>query len=250
MKKKIIIFMVLISLFLTGCGSSISKKSYDKVVKERDEYKKKYETLLASINENEKVQTDKDKTDKATDNLEISPSDIEEVNQYKWDSHGYNYVGLELKNNSKSTICLNAQFIFYDENDKIIGTKKPDYVAFESQSNILLYVANEDPFDHYEYKLNPSVDKINKPMQSKLKSDVNETNNKLIFSITNEGDSEAKFVKCTVLFLRAGEAVYQSYSYAGASNGSIAPSETELAEIDKPYNIPYDEYVLFLDGRG
>lgn len=267
MKKRIIVLSILIATLLSGCGSSISQEDYDKAlqerdkyeekynsaIKERDEYKGKYETLLSSIPDSENTQAAKGNTkDVSKNNVDTESllDNIEKVNEYKWDSHSYNYIGIELKNNNDSTLRLDSEFIFYDVNNNIIGTKKTDYVAFESQSNILLYVANEEPFDHYECNLNPKQDNMNNPVKSLLKSEVSETDGKFIFSITNTGNSDALFVKCTVLFLRGGEPVSLTYSYAGTSNGKILPSETERAEIKKPNNTPYDEYILFLDGRG
>lgn len=267
MKKRIVVLSILIAILLSSCGSSISQEDYDKilqerneyekeynnVIKERDEYKEKYETLLSSIPDSKNTQASTKNTEepsKSSSDTESFLENIEKVNEYKWNSSSYYYIGIELKNNNDSTLRLDSEFIFYDEDNNIIGTKKTDYVAFESQSNILLYIANEDPFDHYECNLNPREDNTNNPVKSLLKSEVSETDSKLIFSITNTGDADALFVKCTVLFLRGGEPVSLTYSYAGTSNGKILPSETERAEIKKPYNTPYDEYILFLDGRG
>ncbi len=249
MKKRILILSLLIVTLLSGCGSTISQEDYDKVVKERDEYKEKYETLLNSITNTEDSSDTSDTSEtKEVESNELLQS-IEEINQYTWESSGYNYVGIELKNNSTSTIRMDSEFIFYDEGNNIVGTKKDTYVAFEPESDILLYVANEEPFHHFEYNLNPKVDTFNQPVYSKLKNEVSETDNKLIFSVTNTSESEANFVKCTVLFLREDKAVALSYAYAGTSNGKIASSSTERAEIKKPYKIPYDDYILFLDGR-
>lgn len=246
MKKKLCVLSILTVSLLTGCGNGVSQNDYDKAIKERDEYKEKYETLLKSLPDTETKTNIIENEESSIDEL----SDlIEEIHQYTWESNNYSYAGIELKNNSDSLIRLNSEFIFYDEDNNIIGSKKESYLAFETASNILLYAANDAPFHHFEYILNPSVDTFNHPVYSKLKSEVNETDKKLIYSITNTGDTEAEFVKCTVLFLRNGKAAAHSYAYAGTSNGKIAPSATEHAEIRKPYNIPYDDYILFLDGQ-
>ena len=121
-------------------------------------------------------------------------------------------------------------------------------MAFEASSNILLYISNEDPFDHYECILNPSIDNYLSPINSQLKSEVNETDNKLIFSITNTGNSKAQFVKCTVLFFKEGKVVSNTYAFAG-TNGTIESGSTERAEIKKTLNKPYDEYKVFIDGH-
>lgn len=246
MKKILCILSILSISLIAGCGNTVSQSDYNKAIQERDEYKEKYETLLKSLPDTETQTNTLENEEISTDEL----SDlIEEVHQYTWESINYSYAGIELKNNSDSLIRLNSEFIFYDEDNNIIGSKKESYSAFEPASNILLYAANDAPYHHFEYNLNPSVDDFNHPVYSKLEREVNETDKKLIFSITNTGDIEAMFVNCTVLFLRDGKAVALSYAYAGSSNGKIAPSATERAEIRKPYNTPYDDYILFLDGQ-
>lgn len=260
--KKAIAIIILASVTLTGCSSkeasepaAISQADYDKVVQERDKYKKKYETLLASASSSEDTSTNNNEnTALGTDGQEQSTEDlssgIKTKNEYVWNyANRYHYLGLELKNQTDYTLRLDAEFVFYDKDNNIIGTSKPNYVAFEPQSNILLYASNDEPFDHYEYFLNPSIDKYNKPVHSMLESDVSETDKKLIFSITNTGSATAKFVKCEVLFLLNGDVVNLNYAYAGTSSGEITPLQTERAEINKPYNTPYDNYILFMDGR-
>lgn len=251
-----------IDLYDYKTGKLISEKTKDwEDYDALEEFNKRSQEIDQEFQESlneiaEKYTNSSTKNDNAKDvshnNIDMKSfsKDIEVINEYKWDSYGLNYIGIELKNNSASTLRLDSEFIFYDADNNIIGTKKTHYVAFEPQSNILLHVANEDPFDHYECNLNPKEDNRNNPVKSLLKSEVSEADSKLIFSITNTGDFDALFVKCTVLFLQGGEPVSLKYSYAGTSNGKILPSETERAEIKKPYNTPYDEYILFLDGRG
>ncbi len=196
--KKAIVTVLLTTVMLTGCSSEVTSESnyitqaeYDKIIQERDEYKKKYETLLATTT----VPTDDTSTNSDSQPTESSAQE-------------------------PTTEALSEN------------------IKTENES-----------FDHYDCFLNPSVDEYNGPVHSKLKSKVNETDNKLIFSITNTGDTDAQFVRCDVLFLLDGKVVGHGYAYAGTSNGEIAASKTERAEISKPYNTSYDKYILFLDGQ-
>lgn len=272
MKRKIVIIL-LSTLLLSGC-SNVSEQKYNQLQSDYDTLKqnydlmekniasidKKYKDLLemqtnetevqTAISENIEDKNNETKVDSAnsdTNSKNELLDKIETTNEFMWDSFGYHYVGLELKNNTTSTIRLNAEFIFYDKENKIIGSKKDSYPVFESNSSILLYTSNEDPFDHYECKLNPSVENFFTPVNSQLKSEVNETDNKLIFSITNAGNTKAQSVKCTVLFLKEGKVVSKTHTYAGA-NATIEPGATERAEIKKPLNKPYDEYKVYIDG--
>lgn len=176
--------------------------------------------------------------------------DIEIVQKYQWSGSGYHYAGLELKNNTGETLQVNAEFIFYDAANNIIGTKKESCVAFGSKSNAFIYKANESEYDHFEYKLTPSIDTYYLSVVSDLENNVSDSDKKLIFSITNSGKQTAQFVQCVALFFRGGEVVGHSYAYASDADSEIKPGSTERAEINKPYNTPYDEYKLYIDGKG
>lgn len=95
MKKLILI--ALCTLFLTGCSSGVSQEEYDKVVKERDDFKEKYEWLKEQYAE---VQVDSLKSEiqnniDSNNNNSANPEDSTTV--YEDDKVKISFSGIEEK---------------------------------------------------------------------------------------------------------------------------------------------------------
>lgn len=175
------------------------------------------------------------------DNTILDNLDIQE---YTWDSKYKNYVSLIITSASDYVGAFDIDMIFYDSDNNPIGSKKSKCDIVEKDIPMLITISNEEKYDHYDYEITP-VKSYYKPIVSKLSSSINETEKKLIISITNNSDNIAKFVECTVLFFKDNKPIGYDYCYCIDSDDSIKPNDTQIGEISKLTD--YDSYLLFID---
>lgn len=166
------------------------------------------------------------------------------IQEYTWDSKYKNYVSLVITSTSDYVGAFDINMIFYDSDNNPIGSKNSKCDIVEKDIPLLITISNEEKYDHYDYEITP-VKSYYKPIVSKLSSSINETEKKLIVSITNNSDYVAKFVECTVLFFKDNKPIGYDYCYCIDSDDSIKPNDTQIGEISKLSD--YDSYLLFID---
>lgn len=169
-----------------------------------------------------------------------------EIKEYSWSNRYNNYVAFEITSTSDFVGALDIHLILYDSDNNPIGSKKKRCEIIEKGIPVLITLTNEEEYDHYDYKLTPD-ESYYKPVVSKLNSSVNETNQKLVISVTNNSDTVARFVECTALFFKDGKPIGYDFCYCIDSDDSLKPNDTQIGEITK---LPdSDSYLLFIDSR-
>lgn len=168
------------------------------------------------------------------------------IKEYSWSNRYNNYVAFEITSTSDFVGALDINLILYDSDNNPIGSKKDRCDIIEKGVPALIILSNEEEYDHYDYVLTPD-ESYYEPVVSKLNSSVNETNQKLIISVTNNSEQVARFVECTVLFFKDGKPIGYDFCYCIDSDDSLKPNDTQIGEITK--SLDSDSYLLFIDSR-
>ena len=105
----------------------------------------------------------------------------------------------------------------------------------------------DEAFVTMEYELEVSEEEWYDCVQSDLSYEATEAKDKIILSVTNDGDEAAKFVEVSVLFLNGENVVGFSKNYITDDDSELKPGKTIMQEMDCYED--FDSYQVFFSGR-
>ena len=166
---------------------------------------------------------------------------------YTWNNKYDNCLALVIKNNSSMDCALNVDVTFKDANGGLLGVKDDTVYAFGAGGEICLVFDNEEPFASYEYEYSVEELEYYKAIDANLSCEATPAKDKVIVSVSNNGEIASNWVTATALFMKGEQVVGSSYTYVGDSQSEIKPGGKETAEIH--YFDEYDSVKVFLSGR-
>lgn len=248
--KRILMLMLsaMLTIVMVGCSSSISPEEYYAVVSERDALKEQVEALTQQSGETEVSGEDSvaEETSKEEFDAESVLKQLK-VTEYHFKNDYWNFAFLEIKNDSPYNLDISADANFYDKDKNLIGAKNNEQEAVESGCSTLLYFMPDEDYSDMEYELNVSEEEYFECVQSDLSYKVTEAEDKVILSVTNNGDKPAEFVEAYVLFFKGDSPVGFSSNYVIDDDSELKPGKTLNQEMDCYEE--FDSYKVFLSGR-
>lgn len=252
MKKTRIVIALLGCILLVGCSSGVSNEQYESVVAERDKYKAALDSTgnepesQEQSNAEEKIEENADKKPKLEESDYLNQLEIKE---YSYLSSGdYTYYFMVVKNNSNETLKLEANITAKDESGKLIGAQSMSQEAVESGYSVCMYTTFDEGIPStFEYSMSAKPDDYFKPVLSDIKSEITQTEKKVIISCTNEGKEAAQFVEARALFFKENTLVYSGSIYCTDDDSELKPGSTIIKEIDSYEE--FDTVGMYLSGR-
>lgn len=246
-----LISLVLAGLLLVGvagCSSGVSQEEYDKVVAERDALLEQIEGMDDSPEIPSEPVTNK-ADEKETPGAFEAESVLSklEVSQFSYSNDYWNYAFLTIKNNSEYNLDISANVTFYNEAGELVGAKNASQEAVESGYDTILYFMPDEAFATMEYELEVSEEDQFDCVQSELSYEATEAKNKIILSVTNNGEEAAEFVEASVLFFNGENVVEFSRNYITDDDNELKPGKTIMKEMDCYED--FDSYQVFFSGR-
>lgn len=169
------------------------------------------------------------------------------LNEYKWNTSYYYYVGIEIKNLSGATKNYDAQVMFYDEKNNLIGISNPSADVVGNRQEALIVCNNEAPFHHVEYTINVRDTRYNE-VQSFIDVQVQKADGKAIIIAKNTGNTAASFVEYQCIFLnKKKEVVGYNWGYIHDNDCQLKPGMREMREASC-YE-PFKTVKVFYTGR-
>lgn len=230
MFKKVVVILLSVLLF-SGCESAEKQIiTSDKIVEEESE--------IVKIEETE--------PEKKSFNGEEVVSKIA-VKQYKYNSYGFLYNFMELTNNSDCTVDVNVNLLYYDGNDNLISAETMSEDVLMPGHSILMYNMLDEDYARDEYTLSVSEPRYYRGIQDDISYEVSVAKEKLVVTMTNNGNEAAEFVDGTALFFKGDEVVGHDSAYFIDDDSEIKPG----ASISKNLNCyeDFDGYKIYVTGR-
>ena len=235
-------------LGLTGCSNGVPQEEYDKVVSERDALLEQIgEMGGAPVSPSEVIANKVDVEDNSGEFEAESVLSKLDVSQFSYSTDYWNYAFLVIKNNSEYNLDITANVTFYNEAGELVGAKSTSQEAVESGYDTILYFMPDEAFVTMEYELEVSEEEWYDCVQSDLSYESTEAKDKIILSVTNDGDEAAKFVEASVLFLNGENVVGFSQNYITDDDSELKPGKTIMQEMDCYED--FDSYQVFFSGR-
>jgi len=212
----------------------VSKEEYDAVVAERDALKQQLEELTGK-----QIDTEIKPENNDNSSIQFSAKDFDvnsvlsqiSVEEYSYDTDFWHYAFLVLKNNSEFNLRITANVDFFDENGLIIGTDDTTIEAFEAGTETIMYFMPDEKFTKMEYEIDVKEEDWYECVVSDLSYEVSKAKDKIILSVTNNGEEAARFVKGYVLFLKDGVIVGFDQNYFTDDDSEIKPGKTIKEEM-------------------
>ncbi len=177
------------------------------------------------------------------------------VTTYTWEDSNpylsYAYLAIEVENTSEFTIDISANATFFDESNARIGAKSRSESCIPAGQKVLLVMSNDAPFARVEHTVTVSQtnEKYYKPTSQNITLEANETEDKLVVTAKNNGDTAAEFVEVTALFFKDGKPVDYDYTYCVDGDSELKPNAVQSSEIHT-WDLDYDSYQLYITSRG
>ena len=170
-----------------------------------------------------------------------------EVTEYHYSSDYWNYAFLIIQNNSPYNLSISANANFYDEDGNLVGAKSSGQDAIESGYNTLVYFMPDEKYSKMEYELDVSEEEYYECVQSDLSYEASEAEDKIILSVTNNGEEPAEFVEAYALFFNGDTPVGFTSNYITDDDNELKPGKTINQEMDCYED--FDSYKVFFSGR-
>lgn len=170
-----------------------------------------------------------------------------ETTEYSYQSMGFRYWFLKVKNNSPLNLRVKVDVEFYDEAGNLVAVESSEQEAFEAGHEVLLYEMPDENYTSIKYSITPSKETYYDCVVSDLSYEASETDQKVILDVTNNGDKAAEFVMAKVLFFKEGQVSGFSQTYFTDDQFELKPGSSMKKELDC-YD-GYDSYQVFFTGR-
>lgn len=172
-----------------------------------------------------------------------------EVRELKGETRYATYAFLAVKNNSEYNLdALNADVTFYDDAGNIIGARQLCETAIESGQEVLLLLMPDEPYAKIEYEFSVLEQNIFECAWSDLTYEVSEAKDKVILSITNNGEVSVDFARADIVFFSDGQVVGYDFDFATDVDNELKPGKTKNIELTC-FLESFDSYEVFLSGQ-
>lgn len=251
MKSKAkIVAMLLVALMLAmamvGCSTSGTSGSSGNTAEDSSASPSATPEVETSDAEPSEEITDAKNTvkEKFDEETVISQLGVEEIH-YQTDYS--NYAVLVVKNNSEYNLDIDVNATFYGSDGNLVGAKSSEEEAIESgYETVFVFMPDED-YERMEYEFDVDETEYFECVLSDLSYEATVAKDKVILSVTNNGDDPIEFARATVLFFDGDDAVYYDYSYFVDDDDELKPGKTVNKELDCYKD--FDSYRVFLFGR-
>lgn len=260
MKRIIAILSALILIVgMAGCAATqsggVPQEEYDTLKKEYDSLKAEYDALKAQLDNNEQIpgggsgkapdsSSDDKPTGKFDEDAVISQLDVQELS---YSNDFWNYTFLLVTNNSEYDISFSVNVNFYDEAGTLVGAKYGSEEAVESGYTVLLYFMPDEKYATIDYEFSVDEEDFYDCVLSDLSYEGTVAKDKVILSVTNNGEEPAEFVEANVLFFNGDKLVGFSNNYFVDDDSELKPGKTINKEMEC-YDT-FDSYQVYLAGR-
>lgn len=275
--KKLMIVAMMCCLMLGGCGSQgVPQKEYDEVIEERDDLRKRLESLQEDYDEilqdyaelkteiatseikkesglENQIESDSREEigDDTSDSFEKNNGEIEILAEYTLpDGIGwYTRHFMVIKNNTANVVDISTSSLAYDADGKMVGAADSDFYALGAGCVSLIYEAFEtdQKIDHYEMNIKTSKAKYYDSVIQDLSYVQNDVDKGAIFQVTNNGDDAVEFVEGYTLFFLNGELVSYDSTYFTDDDSELKPGDTISKQITSYEE--FDSLEFYLTGR-
>ena len=169
-----------------------------------------------------------------------------EVKQYKYVTYGFYYSFMEVANNSNCTVDVDINILYYDENDNLISAESMSEDVLMPGHNALMFnMLNEDWFSA-KYELTVSEPSFFRGIQDDITYEVSPAKNKLVVTMTNNGNEAAESVEGRVLFFKGEEIVGYSLNYFCDDDFELKPGKSISKNLDCYED--FDGYKIYVTG--
>lgn len=169
---------------------------------------------------------------------------VEELS-YKSDFSHYHF--LLITNNSEYNVSLRASVNFYNADGQLIGANSASEDAVEAGHTILLYFMPDEDYSSTDYEIEVDEETFYDCVLSDLSYDSTVAKDKVILSVTNNGEEAAEFVQANVLFFNGDQLVGFSNNYIVDDDSELKPGKTINKEMEC-YEA-FDSYRVYFSGR-
>ena len=159
----------------------------------------------------------------------------------------WNYAFLVVSNNSEYDLSLSVNANFYDADGNLVGAKSAGEDAVEHGQTILLYFMPDEEYASMDYEFDVEEEKWYDCVLSDLSYEATPAKDKVILSVTNNGEEAAEFVQANVLFFNGDQLVGFSNNYIVDDDSELKPGKTINKEMDCYED--FDSYRVYFSGR-
>ncbi len=155
---------------------------------------------------------------------------------YNYSTKYYNYIFLEITNNSEYDICLSANVKFYN-GDALVGAKGDTQYAFEAGTQRLLTFSVDEEVTEISSNYTAKQEDFYSCVDSTLSYETVSAKNKEIVTVTNNGDKTAEFVRGDILFFNGDILVDHGFAFFNGNDFKLNPGTSISKEIScyEPY---------------
>ena len=223
MKIKYLTALLLSAVLLTGCGGGASAKNGNTVVEAATEREQK--TDLADLMNTQEYSCTVDDS--------------------------FMYYVMYVTNNSDKVVSIDLNVTALDSFGSMVGSFSDGTkaVAPEQTAGIWTTFDEWDKIDSFDYTLSVSEEKEYSPVYSDLSINYNTTDNGIVASVTNNGDSAADYVWMDVVYLKDGEMVNFSELSFMDDNQELQAGATLSQEGTCYSDSGFDDVVIAINGR-
>lgn len=163
-------------------------------------------------------------------------------------SYGSFSLFLVVTNHSESTIALTADLTPKNQEGQLTDVVSDYIYAFEGGATICLSFSLDEQPASYEYDFFVSEEEWCAPILSNLSYETSVTGDKVIVSVTNNGDIPAEFVTYRALFFQGDTLVASDYGYTTDNDSELKPGKTIHSKAR--CRTEFDTVQIYLSGTG
>lgn len=222
MKMKYFSVLLLSAVLLTGCGDSASTKSGNTAV------------------------------EPGTESEQKSLADLMSTQEYSCTvDDSFMYYVMYITNTSDKVVSIDLNVTALDSSGSMVGSSGDGTKAVAPGQTAGIWTTFDewDKIDSFDYTLSVSEEKEYDPVYSDLAIDYNTTDNGIVASVTNNGDSTADFVWMDVVYLKAGKMVGFSELSFMDDNQELQAGATLSQEGTCYSDSGFDDVAIAINGR-
>lgn len=171
-----------------------------------------------------------------------------EVTEYKTSGRRNNYVAFELVNNSGFDLELEMNLLYKDAEGNVIGADNESRILVNSGDKTAAYFLVDKVPETVEYTLSAmQQERVFSGVQY-LSYEYAMMSDKVIVSVTNDGDIPVQYVEATVLFFNKGKFVGATDNFLTDSQSEIKPGKKISEELEL-YDQVFDSVQIYLTGK-
>lgn len=170
-----------------------------------------------------------------------------ELQSYFIETKFIKYAVVTIKNNSEYNLSITVNINFYDKAGALIGVDSETQEAVESGYETVFCFMVDNEAENLDGEYTVKEETRYDCVLSDLSYESTEAKDKIILSVTNNGDEVADFVKAYVIFFDNSLPVDFDWTYVTDNDSEIKPGRTVKKEISCYES--FDSYLVFFSGR-